>query len=90
MAKRKSIALGKWLKLNFSQSGVSLTGLKGVRFNLSKRGLRGTAYIPGTSISKSKTLLPRDHFKKYWIQYIIGGIVVIVIFNQFLTHASIK
>ncbi|MBS7525910.1 DUF4236 domain-containing protein [Fusibacter paucivorans] len=93
MAKRKSIALGNWLKINFNQRGISLTGLKGLRFNLSKKGLRGTAYVPGTSMAKSKTLLTSKHLREYWLHYIIGFIIcigIVVIFNQFLTHVSVK
>lgn len=55
---RKSINLGKGLRVNLSKSGPSISlGKKGMRFSVNSRGtVRGTAGIPGSGMSYSKQL----------------------------------
>ena len=49
---RKSISLGKGLRLNLGKTGGSFSlGGKGATVNLGKRGERTTVGIPGTGIS---------------------------------------
>lgn len=52
---RKSIKLGKNLRVNLSKSGVGLSaGVKGARVSVGPKGIRKTASIPGTGISYTK------------------------------------
>lgn len=52
---RRTVPLGRYLRLNFSKSGTSLSvGGKGLRVNFGKRGTRTTVGIPGTGISYSE------------------------------------
>ena len=54
---RKSINLGGGLRLNFSKSGIGLSGgIKGFRISNGPRGTRLHASIPGTGIYYTKTL----------------------------------
>jgi hypothetical protein len=49
---RKSVRFGRFVRLNFSGSGVSLgLGPRGANINISKRGVRQTVGIPGTGLS---------------------------------------
>jgi len=50
---RRSIKLGKYMKVNVSKSGMSLSaGVKGARVNLNSKGVvRRTVGINGTGIS---------------------------------------
>lgn len=54
---RKSISLGKGLKLNLNKSGISLTaGTKGFHKTINSKGkVTTTVSIPGTGISYSTT-----------------------------------
>lgn len=53
---RKSISLGKFLRLNLSKSGVSLgVGPRGLNVNLGPRGLRETVGLPGTGLYYQET-----------------------------------
>jgi hypothetical protein len=48
---RKSIALGKFFRLNLSKSGVSLgVGPPGLNVNIGPRGVRQTVGLPGTGV----------------------------------------
>lgn len=48
---RKSIFLGKFLRLNLSKSGVSVgVGPRGLNVNFGPRGVRRTAGLPGTGL----------------------------------------
>ena len=48
---QKSISLGKFFRLNFSKSGVSIgVGPRGLNVNMSPRGVRETIGLPGTGI----------------------------------------
>lgn len=52
---KKSIKLGKGVRLNISKSGVGISGgVKGFRVGMGPKGLRTTASIPGTGISYVK------------------------------------
>ena len=53
--KRRSIKLAKGVRVNMGKKGVSSVsvGGKGLTLNSSKRGLKGTASIRGTGVSKS-------------------------------------
>lgn len=52
---RKSIKLGKGVRMNISKSGVGLSGgIKGFRVGAGPKGIRTTASIPGTGISYVK------------------------------------
>jgi len=54
---RKSVRLGKGLRLNFSSRGVGIsTGIKGLRFGVGPSGARITAGIPGTGLYYEKRL----------------------------------
>lgn len=54
---RKSINLGGGFRLNFSKSGIGISGgIKGFRVSSGPRGRRLTASIPGTGIYYSKSL----------------------------------
>ncbi|SET16180.1 Protein of unknown function [Natronincola peptidivorans] len=56
---RKSVNLGKGIRLNISKSGLGVSsGVKGLRMGVGPRGIRTTASIPGTGISyvKEKSL----------------------------------
>lgn len=54
----KSIHLGNGFRLNLSKSGVSLSGgVKGARISIGNKGVKSTLSIPGTGISKTKTLV---------------------------------
>lgn len=49
---RKTVRLGRLVRLNFSGSGVSLgLGPRGANVNLSRRGVRQTVGLPGTGLS---------------------------------------
>jgi len=49
---RKSIRLGKHLRINLSKSGIGASvGVKGLRIGTGRRGQRITASLPGTGIS---------------------------------------
>lgn len=52
---RKSIKLGKGIRLNVSKRGVGISGgMKGFRVGVGPRGVRTTTSIPGTGISYVK------------------------------------
>ena len=53
--KRRSIKLVKGVRVNVGKKGVTSVSLggKGLTLNASKKGLKGTASIPGTGISTS-------------------------------------
>ena len=54
---RKSINLGGGARLNFSKSGVGISGgVKGFRVSTGPRGTRLTTSIPGTGVYYTKTL----------------------------------
>lgn len=54
---RKSVSLGKGVRLNFSKRGVGISaGVKGLRFGVGPSGARLTAGIPGTGIYYEKRL----------------------------------
>lgn len=54
---RKSVRLGKGVRLNFSKRGVGVSvGTKGLRFGVGPSGTRMTAGIPGTGIYYVKRL----------------------------------
>jgi hypothetical protein len=55
---RKSISLGKLLKLNISKSGIGVSGgIKGVRLSVAPDGkVRGSVGLPGTGVSYTKVL----------------------------------
>lgn len=56
---RKSFKIAPGIRLNVSKSGVSTSvGGKGFTTNLSKKGTRVTAGIPGTGLSTSKLYRP--------------------------------
>lgn len=49
---RKSVSFGRFVRLNFSGSGMSLgLGPRGANINISKRGVRQTFGVPGTGLS---------------------------------------
>ena len=49
---RKSIKLGGGFKLNFSKSGVGISGgVKGARVGIGPRGVRTSLSVPGTGMS---------------------------------------
>lgn len=52
---RKSIKIGKNMRINLSKSGVGVsTGIKGARMSVGPRGVRQTVGIPGTGIYYTK------------------------------------
>lgn len=53
--KRRSIKIGKGVRVNIGKKGVSSVSLggKGVTLNTSKKGLKATASVRGTGISSS-------------------------------------
>lgn len=55
---RKSIRIGKGLRVNLGKKGITSVsvGGKGLTLNASAKGIRGTASIPGTGISDSTML----------------------------------
>lgn len=54
---RRSIRLGKGLRVNLSKSGASLSvGGRGATVNFGRRGTRGTVGIPGSGVSYSTRL----------------------------------
>ncbi len=54
---RKSVSLGKGVRVNFSRSGVGMSvGGKGFRVGVGPRGAYRTLGIPGTGISETKYL----------------------------------
>lgn len=54
---RKSVNLGGGMRLNFSKSGIGISGgVKGFRIGTGPRGTRMTASIPGTGIYYTKNL----------------------------------
>lgn len=54
---RKSVNLGGGMRLNFSKSGIGISGgVKGLRVSTGPRGTRLTASIPGTGIYYTKNL----------------------------------
>lgn len=54
---RKSLNLGKGLKLNIIKSGIGLSlGTKGIRVSSGPKGNKLTLSIPGTGISYTKTI----------------------------------
>lgn len=62
---RKSVKLGKGMRLNFSKSGVSMSaGGKGHRVTFGRRGVRATVGIPGTGISYSTQIGGKSQKRK--------------------------
>ena len=54
---RKSVKIGKGVKVNFSKSGASLSlGGRGHSINIGGRGARTTFGIPGTGLSYSSQI----------------------------------
>lgn len=55
---RKTISLGKHLKLNISKSGISITtGVKGAHVSVNQKGrVTSTVGIPGSGLSYSKSV----------------------------------
>ncbi|MBM7615892.1 DUF4236 domain-containing protein [Alkaliphilus hydrothermalis] len=54
---RKSVSLGKGLRLNLGKEGVSISGgVKGLRVGVGPRGVRTSATIPGTGVTITKSL----------------------------------
>jgi hypothetical protein len=54
---RKSIRLGKFLRLNLGKSGIGISaGIKGAHIGLGSRGPYVSAGIPGTGLSVQKQL----------------------------------
>ena len=54
---RRSIRLGRGLRINLSKSGASLSvGRRGATVNLGKRGVKTTVGLPGSGISYSETV----------------------------------
>lgn len=68
---RKSVNLGNGMRLNFSKSGVGISGgVKGLRVSTGPRGTRMTASIPGTGIYYTKTLSsPRGRTRRNTTNY---------------------
>ena len=62
----KSISLGNGFRLNLSKSGINLSGgVKGARVSIGNKGIKSNLSIPGTGISKTKTLVStKDFFDK--------------------------
>ena len=53
---RRSIRLGRGLRINLSKSGASLSvGGRGATVNLGRRGVRTTVGLPGSGLSYSET-----------------------------------
>ncbi len=78
---RRSIRLGKGLRLNLSKSGTSLSvGGRGATMSISKRGTRTTLGLPGTGLSYSTTTRKTPGAGGGLIKLIIGiGIAVAII-----------
>ena len=56
----KTIHLGNGFRLNISKSGVNLTGgISGARMSVGTSGIKSTLSVPGTGISKTKTLVSK-------------------------------
>lgn len=67
---RRSIGLGKGLRLNLGKTGPSLSiGRRGFTYNINSKGGRSTVGLPGTGMSYSTSRRPIT----------FGGIVVAVI-----------
>ncbi|MDI6872373.1 MAG: DUF4236 domain-containing protein [Bacillota bacterium] len=48
---RRSVSLGKGVRLNFSKSGIGMSfGVKGARYSIGPSGTRATVGIPGTGL----------------------------------------
>ena len=62
---KKSVKLGKGLKLNVSKSGLSVSaGVKGARVSMNSKGkVKGTVGLPGTGLSYSSTLNSKSKAK---------------------------
>ncbi len=59
---RRSIRLGKGLRINISKSGTSLSvGHRGATVNFGPKGERVTLALPGTGISYSQTVHNPHH-----------------------------
>lgn len=65
---RKSITLGKGIKVNLSKSGPGISfGKNGLRFSVNSRGqVSGTVGIPGTGIYYNKRINVIDTIKKFF------------------------
>ena len=61
---RKTISLGKHLKLNISKSGISITtGVKGAHVSVNQKGrVTSTVGIPGSGLSYSKSVKIGDKY----------------------------
>jgi DNA segregation ATPase FtsK/SpoIIIE-like protein len=56
---RQALRVFPGLRLNLSKSGVSTSlGTQGATLNVSTKGIRGTAGIPGSGVSYSQMVLP--------------------------------
>nr|DAF59935.1 MAG TPA: Protein of unknown function (DUF4236) [Siphoviridae sp. ctGz830] len=62
---KKSVKLGKGLKLNVSKNGLSVSaGVKGARVSMNSKGkVKGTVGLPGTGLSYSSTLNSKSKAK---------------------------
>ncbi len=59
-----SVKIGKYIRLNASRSGISVSGgVKGLRLSVGTKGIRTHVTVPGTGYTKTNTLLS---FKKLW------------------------
>lgn len=71
---RKIAALGKGLKINVSEKGVSINGkLKRVKLTVNKKGISASASIPGTNINLSHTIPLPKLKKKVSLEVITKG-----------------
>lgn len=58
---RKRIKLFSGLYLNISKTGISVTAsTAGASLNLSKKGVKGTVGLPGTGISYTTLIPPKE------------------------------
>ncbi|AXV67730.1 DUF4236 domain-containing protein (plasmid) [Pseudoalteromonas lipolytica] len=67
MGFRKSIKVGKGVRVNIGKKGISSLSLggKGLTLNASEKGIRATGSIPGSGISHAKVVYKPDGTSKH-------------------------
>ena len=73
---RRSIRLLPGVRINLSKTGPSLTaGVRGVTTNISSKGMRNTASLPGTGLSCVSERRPLGEGR--WFGWVVLLVVVI-------------
>lgn len=77
---RKTLSLGKFLRVNLSKTGASVSaGRPGATINVRKEGVDGTVGIPGSGLSYKQRLTRRGCASIWVFALMIGSGVASVV-----------